>query len=149
MDVSQITDRLFIGSQPEAKAYDAFRNKGISLLINTRHETPPHPDVHNTPLQFLWIRTRDNPLFPIPMNALAQGAQAALDEFQRGGRVLVYCAHGRHRSVAMASAVLIAQGYSAADAMHLIKTRRPKADPYLFYIRWRIQKFEKYWADHR
>lgn len=149
MDVSQITDQLFIGSQPDAKTYDALRALGISLVINTRHETAPQADAHNPPLRFLWIRTHDNPLLPIPLRALTQGAQAALDEIGRGGKVLVHCAHGRHRSVAFASAILIAQGYSAADAMHLIKHLRPKADPYLFYIRWRIQKFERFWREHR
>lgn len=149
MDVSQITDQLFIGSQPDVKIYDGLRVLGISLVINTRHETAPQPDAHNPPLRFLWIRTHDNPLFPIPLRALAQGAQAALDDIEGGGKVLVYCAHGRHRSVAMASAILIAQGCTAAEAMQLIKEQRPKADPYLFYIRWRIQKFERFWRERR
>jgi hypothetical protein len=36
-------------------------------------------------------------------------------------------------------------GHSAKDAMKLISERRATADPYIFYIRWRISLFEKRW----
>lgn len=47
----------------------------------------------------------------------------------------------------MAACILIAQGLSSAEAMQLVKDRRPKADPYVFYIRKRIEKFEEVWRD--
>jgi protein-tyrosine phosphatase len=62
-----------------------------------------------------------------------------------GGSVLVHCVGGRHRSVAMASCVLIARGLTADDAMALIKEKRLVADPYAWYIQWRIRKFERDW----
>jgi hypothetical protein len=45
----------------------------------------------------------------------------------------------------MACCILIAKGYSAEDAMHLIKEKRDKPDPYAGYIRKRIEKFESHW----
>jgi hypothetical protein len=50
--------------------------------------------------------------------------------------------------VAMACCILIARGYTAEDAMRLVKEKRDKADPYISYIRRRIEKFESNWSEH-
>ena len=97
----------------------------------------------------LRIRTFDTPLTPIPLSALRQGVEAALAVIQAGNAVLIHCRKGRHRSVAMAAAILIGMGYTAEDAMALINRRRPAADPYIFYIRRRIRTFETWWRDFR
>ena len=57
----------------------------------------------------------------------------------------MYCAQGRHRSVAMAAAILIARGYTVSEALDLLCTRRRAADPKTWHIYQRIQAFEKYW----
>jgi protein-tyrosine phosphatase len=62
-----------------------------------------------------------------------------------GGKVYVHCARGRHRSVAMGAAILIAQGLDAESAMSLIKEQRVVADPYIFYIYRRIRMFARKW----
>jgi protein-tyrosine phosphatase len=63
--------------------------------------------------------------------------------------VLSHCKAGVHRSVAMASCVLIARGYTADEAMALIIEKRPVADPHAAHIEKRIRKFEKVWRrDH-
>jgi hypothetical protein len=50
-----------------------------------------------------------------------------------------------HRSVAQATYVLIAKGYSADDTMQLIKKKRAVADPDARYIQSRIRKFAIQW----
>jgi len=50
-----------------------------------------------------------------------------------------------HRGVAMGAAILIAQGLPAVEAMQLIKQRRAVADPYIWYIRRRIERFAQRW----
>lgn len=145
MDYTQITDALFIGTTPASNDYDHLRELGVRLVINMRWEARPLPDSHNPPLQLLWLRTHDFPLLPIPIKKLEQGTRAALDIFARGARVYTHCREGKHRSVAMASAILIAQGMNARDAMALIKARRARADPDMWYIKWRIEKFEREW----
>ncbi|MCX6067191.1 MAG: dual specificity protein phosphatase, partial [Chloroflexi bacterium] len=77
---------------------------------------------------------------------LLQGTHIALETIQNGGKVYSHCARGRHRSVAMGAAILIAQGYSSEDAMQLIKKQRPIADPDMFYIRRRILQFARLWV---
>lgn len=74
-----------------------------------------------------------------------KGVEASIPVIAAGESVLVYCRAGRHRSVAMAATVLIGQGYSAEDAMRLIKSKRAKADPYAWHIKRRITKFEEIW----
>lgn len=145
MDYSKITDDLYIGTTPQADDYQHLHDLGIRLIINMRWDHPPQPNALDLDLKLLWLRTIDNPLFPIPIDKLVQGAQAALEAIQAGGAVYAHCAYGRHRGVAMGTAILIAQGYSPREAMALIKAKRSVADPDIFYIRRRILKFAKRW----
>jgi protein-tyrosine phosphatase len=81
----------------------------------------------------------------MPIRSFSMGVEAALPVIKDGYRVLVHCRAGVHRSVAMACCVLIGMGYSAEAAMKLVKEKRAVADPYVWYIRNRILKFEKQW----
>ncbi|MDO9129385.1 MAG: dual specificity protein phosphatase [Anaerolineales bacterium] len=145
MDLSRISDNLFIGTTPSAQDYDHLRGLGVRLVINMRIEKRPAADLHNPPLKFLWLPTIDNPLFLIPMRFLQHGARAGLETIQSGGKVYAHCAKGRHRGVAMGAAILVAQGYAPEAAMRLIKSQRPSADPDIFYIRSRILRFARQW----
>jgi protein-tyrosine phosphatase len=145
MDFSQITNDLFIGTMPTATDYDSLRDLGVRLVINMRFMRGPHPDLHPEALNFLWLRTIDSPIILIPIQKLVQGTQAALETIRSGGKVYSHCAKGRHRSVAMGAAILIAQGHTPETAIQLIKKQRPIADPGMFYIRSRILRFARQW----
>jgi hypothetical protein len=149
MKYSQITGDLFIGTTPSGGHYAELREKGVALVINMRMERRPRPDPGSPPVRSLWLPTLDTPLIPIPIHVLERGAKAALKVIDTGGRVYVHCAAGRHRGVAMGAAILIAQGYSAAGAMQLIKQQRVVADPYIWYIRRRIERFAQRWQSRR
>jgi hypothetical protein len=142
---SNITDDLFIGNMPQVTDYEGLRELGIRLIINMRFSRGPFADTHLTPIRTLWLRTLDNPFFPIPISKLIVGARAALEAIHEGGKVYVHCAYGRHRGVAMGACILIAQGYEPHAAMELIADRRAVADPYAYYIRPRIMKFAELW----
>lgn len=145
MDYSKITEDLFIGTTPTVADYEHLRELDVRLVINMRWEFRPPPDLHDPPLHFLWLRTFDSPLIPIPISALMRGARAALETIHAGGNVYVHCAAGRHRGVAMGSAILIVQGYDPYEAMSLVTERRIVADPHIFYIRNRILRFAREW----
>lgn len=145
MDFSKITDTLFIGSTPQRDDYDYLRALGVRLIINMRFDQRPAMDLHRHPLDFLWLRTFDNPVLPIPIRSLMRGVQAALGTIREGGKVYAHCARGRHRGVAMGASILIALGYDPDEAIELIKVRRPIADPDVFYIRRRILRFAHAW----
>ena len=146
MNFSKITNDLFIGTTPSKENYNQLRDLGVKLVINMRVEYRPRKDVHPTPLQLLWLPTFDSPLIPISIKYLQRGANAALDVIQNGGKVYAHCAGGVHRGVTMGACILIAQGYDAQSAMSLIKEKRFIADPFAFYIRPRILKFEREWV---
>jgi dual specificity MAP kinase phosphatase len=145
VDFSEITENLLIGTTPSRSDYEVLRQQGVRLVINMRFGHGTHPENGLPPLKYLWLHTFDAPLIPIPVRALVKGVHAALDVIDKGGKVYTHCARGRHRSVAMGAAILIAQGFSPETAMSLIKERRAEADPYMFYIRRRIMLFSRRW----
>ena len=145
MNFSKITDDVFVGTTPGPGDFESLRQLGIRLVINMRLLLG-HPPVHAlSSMQYLRLRTFDSPLMPIPTSALIRGARAALKVIGEGGIVYAHCSRGRHRSVAMAAAILIAQGLSAEDAIRLIKAQRPVADPEAAHIRPRIIEFGEIW----
>ncbi len=144
MSVTAITDSLAIAAWPSAENIAALRALDVRLVISMTNRVPP-PELNAPPFRLLHLPTNDSPWRPIPMDKLCAGVAAALPVIADGQSVAVHCSRGRHRSVAMACAILIGQGYSAQAAMLIVKTRRAEADPYIWYIRRRIAGFEKLW----
>ena len=146
MDISQITDYLYIASLPGAEDADAIRDLNVGLIINMIFIRPP--EVYTRPpFRLLTLRSFDFVLLPIPLRKLRRGVDAALPVIQNGESVLIYCHRGRHRSVAMGACILIAMGYTADEAMQLLHEQRRVADPYARHIQRQIRKFEKAWRD--
>ena len=148
MDISQITDYLYVSGWPNGRDAADIKALDIRLIISMTWRSPDR-SLRQPPLQLLRIPSLDSPLTPIPLSALQKGVEAALPMIQNGGAVLTHCRHGRHRSVAMAATILIGTGMTADEAMALIKEKRPAADPYIFYIRQRIRIFETWWREFR
>ena len=144
MDISQITEQLYIAAHPQAEAADAIRDMKVRLILNMIFFRPAEVYRH-PPFRMLTLRTFDSIFLPIPIGKLVRGVEAALPVLENGESVLVYCREGRHRSVAMAASVLVAQGQTADEAMQLITAKRAKADPYAWHIQRRIRKFEEIW----
>lgn len=144
MDVSAITGNLFVAARPQAHEVEAVQALGVSLVLNMIWSRPA-AGLNRPPLHLLTLRTFDSPFLRIPLAKLRTGVEAALPVLDQGGRVLVYCRKGRHRSVAMTACILIGLGYSADEAMDLIATRRAVADPHAPHIQSRIRAFEFQW----
>lgn len=147
MDISEITDYLYVGGQPAHTACGDLGALDVGLVINMRAESQPHAAFSAPPLSVLWLRTYDFFLTPISMAVLEQGVRAAAPIIAQGRKVLVHCRHGRHRSVAMAAAIMIAQGYSAREAMTRLSAQRASADPQAWHIRRQIERFERHWRE--
>lgn len=143
-DISQITDYLFISVWPEARHADEIVQLEIGLVLSM-HWLPPQRALRRLPVTVCWLPTIDTPLTPMPLPTLRRGVEAALPVIHSGGRVLCHCKAGVHRSVAMASCVLIGMGLSAQDARATVKLGRAVADPDVAYIRRRIEAFELHW----
>jgi protein tyrosine phosphatase (PTP) superfamily phosphohydrolase (DUF442 family) len=146
MEYSEITNQLLIGTTPDQRDFELLRGMGVDLVINMRLLRGRSPRDGSASIRYLRLRSFDNPLMPIQMDKLMRGTRAALKVLERGGKVYVHCSKGRHRSVAMAAAILIAQGLQPEEAMRLIQERGRRADPQARHIRSRILKFERRWA---
>lgn len=145
MNFSQITSNLFIGPMPTAADYDQLRDFGVRLVINMRFANKLPPGISHPPIEVLWLRTVDSPFTPIPLKTILKGTERALEIIRTGGKIYSHCAKGRHRSVVMGAAILIAQGQTPEAAMRLIKEKRPVSDPDAFYIKKRIFDFARHW----
>jgi hypothetical protein len=145
MNISWITDYLFVANRLGMEDTEAVRQLDFGLIINMIAYRHPARGLASLPTQVLWLRTFDFFLLPIPIRTLVRGVEAALPVIENGQRVLVYCEAGRHRSVAMAAAILIGKGCSAEQAMDLISERRAVADPRAGHIERQIRKFEARW----
>ena len=144
MGISAITDQIYIAAHPKSAEVDTIKDLGVRLVINMIFH-PPAREFSQPPLRLLTLRTFDSPWLLIPVKKLAKGVKEALPVIAEGGAVLIYCREGRHRSVAMAAAILIGLGSSADAAMQLIAERREVADPYAPHIQRQIRKFEQRW----
>jgi hypothetical protein len=143
-DVSRITDSIFLSSLPKHEHADHIWDLGVRLVVSMPLYRPPRVYCRS-PFAFTHCPTVDSPLVPMPLFMLRRGVAAALPVIERGDAVLIHCKAGVHRSVAMTTCILIAQGYASGDAMKFVKERRPVADPYAPHILSRILAFERDW----
>jgi protein tyrosine phosphatase (PTP) superfamily phosphohydrolase (DUF442 family) len=143
-EYSQITDRLFVAAWPVGENYTEIVDQGVRLVINMDWISPD-PKLGQPPLQLLTLETRDSPLTPMPLDKLWTGVNAASETIAAGGKVMVYCKGGVHRSVVMACCILISQGYSAGQAISLVKQKRPVARPDDGHYMQVIEEFETAW----
>ena len=143
-DISRITDYLYVSAWPEGEHAAEIQALNIRLILSM-HWRRPSKSLNHPPLRVLWLPTIDTPITPMPIGTLRRGVEAALPVIEEGGGVLAHCKAGVHRSVAMASCVLIGMGYTAVNAMQLVNEQREVADPFAGYIQSRIRKFESDW----
>ncbi len=148
MDASRVTDNLFIAARPRAENAAEIAGLGVRLVLNMIPVRAPSP-FSSPPLRVLWLPSLDTPGLAVPIWMLRRGVRAALAAIQAGDGVMAYCREGRHRSVAMACAILIGQGMASDQAMRLVKQHRPQADPEAPHIARAIRRFERSWQRHR
>ena len=148
MDISPIADRLYIAARPQSKDAQELAGLGVRLILNMTPQRAPS-GLRSAPLRTLWLPWLDTPLLPLPTGLLQRGTAAAHRALQAGEAVVAYCREGRHRSVAMACAILIVQGMTAEVAMERVKRARPAADPHVPHVAAAIRHFEANWSHGR
>ena len=125
-DAVAVTPSLWVGSAPSAGQLEQLVRDGITAVVDLRAEATDGADwpgdvvVVRVPLVDHGAPTGDE------LRAAAERVTALLRD---GRRVLVHCRAGLERSPAVACAVLMAQGWSLADAYRLVAERRRGAAP--------------------
>jgi protein-tyrosine phosphatase len=145
IDISKVTDYLYVGSRVGEEHADELKVLNFNLIISMIGQLPPDEIYTRPPFKTLWIKTYDTFFTPISVKKLVAGVEAALPVIQKKGKVLVFCMQGKRRSVAMAAAILISMGHTGEQGIDLLTTARKVADPRRWYIRRQIKAFEKYW----
>ena len=149
IDISKITEYLYVGSRVGKEHADELLVLNFNLIISMIGQMPPDEIYTLPPFNVLWIRTYDTLFTPITVKKLLVGVAAAAPVIQNKGKVLVFCMEGKRRSVAMAAAILISMGHTSKEAIDLFTTARKVADPRRWYIRRQIIAFEKYWGRNK
>ena len=104
MDISKITEYMYIAAHPKAEAASTIQALGVRLIINMIFYRPA--DIYKKPpFKLLTLRSFDSPFLPIQLSKLRKGVKTALPFIQNGDSVLIYCREGKHRSVAIFSLV--------------------------------------------
>jgi protein-tyrosine phosphatase len=142
LDMSPITDWLYVGRTPRRRDYRDLQDKGITMVINMRAERPFWPKKQPGLIQDVWVPSLDAPLCFVDQRRLLATAKRAQQVIQNGGKVYVFCRRGRHRSVAMAAAILMLQGYKHDDLTALFAKKRPVADLTAYQVRRALKRFE-------
>ena len=145
IDISKVTDYLYVGSRVEKEDSDELKLLNFNLIISMIGQMRPDEIYTLPPFKTLWIKTYDTFFSPISIKKLLAGVQAALPIIQNKGKILVFCMQGKRRSIAMAAAILISMGHTSEQAANILTTARKVADPRMWYILSQIRAFEKYW----
>jgi protein tyrosine phosphatase (PTP) superfamily phosphohydrolase (DUF442 family) len=148
MDLSAITDTLYVAARPQSADAAELTEHGVRLVLNMIPVRTPR-GLRTAPLRACWLPWLDSAMLPLPTWLLRRGTRVALQAMGSNEAVLIYCREGRHRSVAMACAILIAQGMSAEQAMAHVKGARPIADPTAPHVESAIRRFEASWKTGR
>ena len=147
LEYSQITDDLYIGAWPTKYNVDTIQSLGIKLVISTILENVDK-ELGQPPLRLVKMRMSDaiskRPYYPT--KTLMRGVNAAMEAFENGEKVMVFCKSGRHRSVTTACCILVGRGYEAEEAISLVESKRPQAD-LNDALRMRIKSFEQAWLE--
>ena len=137
---SQITANLFLGSQYNKIGLKKLRKLGVTAIVNMRIHSV-YKKAQYMGFHYLQIPTIDNT--PPPIEDLLKGATFIQNEINHGGKAYVHCRQGLGRGPTMALAYLIKIGTTLSDALTLVKSVRPFANPRPGQIQ-RLKEFEVY-----
>jgi len=146
MDMTWVTDRIAVGGGiwTEDKMMEV-ADAGITHIIDMQIEWDDTRLAAPHGIKVLWNPTDDD-FRPKPPELLQRGVEfalAALDDAET--RLFIHCAAGVHRAPMMALAVLRALGFSLANALEMIESRRPAADFADVYVQ-SVEEFMRSYA---
>ncbi|KAJ7027879.1 protein-tyrosine phosphatase-like protein [Mycena alexandri] len=126
-----IDDKLFLGNLSAAESPQLLNRLGITHVLSV---CPDYLKVSEN-LKHLSLPMLDDEHFDI-LEHLPTTCQFIQEALNSGGRVLIHCVMGISRSVTVVCAYLMfSQNISTAQAMRLVRARRPRGRPNYNFIR--------------
>jgi len=143
LNYSDITPQLAVGGAFRKRQIKRLKHRGVTAVVDCRSEASDDPDaLLEAGIQFLHVPTLDRHGFTYEQ--LHEAVDWVLDHVGTGGRVFMHCEHGVGRGPLMACAVLVAQGYSAPEALRIVRQARWQALPNDRQLA-ALLKFERDW----
>src|SRR5579859_598459 len=128
LNYSDVTPQLAVGGAFRTGQIRRLTQRGVTAVVDCRLEATDDQDaLVRAGIQFLHVPTLDRHGFTYAQ--LSMGVEWVLDQISSGGRAFMHCEHGVGRGPLMACAVLVAQGYTAPEALRMVRSGRWQALP--------------------
>jgi hypothetical protein len=128
LNYSDVTPQLAVGGAFRKRQIKRLRHRGVTAVVDCRLEAEDDAAaLAHAGIDFLHVPTPDR--YGFSYDQMEQGAQWVLAHVARGGRTFLHCEHGVGRGPLMTCAVLVAQGYSAPQALRIVRSARWQALP--------------------
>lgn len=122
LNISKITDQLFVGGQFKPEQWPAIYNLGIRAVLNLQAE---HIDDFVAPFPSRTMRIMIPDFHAPTMDQLHEGVTFIRTAHEANEPALIHCFAGAGRAPLVTTAYLIASGLNARDAMTTIRRARP------------------------
>lgn len=147
LNYSPITPQLAVGGAFRTSQIPHLQRRGVTAVVDCRLEAADDAaTLAAAGIQFLHLPTPDHHGFTYA--ELHRGVDWVLDHLGQGGNAFLHCEHGVGRGPLMGCAVLVGQGYSAPEALRIVRAQRWQAMPndrqlaalLAFEQEWRTQR---------
>ena len=147
LNYSDVTPQLAVGGSYKVRQIKQLKARGITAVVDCREEARDDPKaLAAADIELLHLPARDR--YPLSYDQLHEGVDWVLDHLGQGGHVFMHCEHGVGRGPLMCSAVLVAQGYSAPEALRIVRAGRWQAMPNDRQLE-ALLRFEREWREKR
>jgi protein-tyrosine phosphatase len=128
LNYSDVTPQLAVGGAFRKRQIKRLRQRGVTAVVDCRLEAKDDPlALEATGIQLLHLPTADR--YGFTYGQMSNGVDWVLDQVASGGKAFVHCEHGVGRGPLMACAVLVGQGYTAPEALRMVRSARWQALP--------------------
>ena len=138
--ITEIINRIFIGSYQNAKNYEELEKNNIKYILNCASECK---NLFEDKIKYLKLDIKDQNDFPI-QDYFEKGIQFIIDSLNNNdGNILIHCMEGKSRSTTLLMAYLIkCQNENTNSAYKILKSKRQLTMPNLGFM-YKLREYEK------
>jgi protein-tyrosine phosphatase len=129
LNYSEVTPQLAVGGAFRRRQIKNLKARGVTAVVDCRLEAKDDAAaLADAGIELLHLPTPDRHGFTYAQ--MQQGVDWVLDHLaDGGGRAFLHCEHGVGRGPLMTCAVLVGQGYTAPQALRIVRSGRWQALP--------------------